>query len=110
MAVRHPSGSALSKTYPVAFNSAGQPGQWVVTGRKTENSTVDVLATATCADPVADLTWSTGKATSSTPAGGFLVCKDGRQVVGGGASGKGPDSVLIASRPGLSSQGAVADD
>ncbi|WP_042176687.1 hypothetical protein [Streptomyces sp. NBRC 110035] len=101
--------SSLTKSYPAAFNSAKQPTQWVVAGRNAANSTVGVEASAVCADPITDVTWSTGRATSNSPAGGFLVCPDGRQVVGGGASASGPESVLISSKPGLKSEGARSD-
>ncbi|MEV1092274.1 hypothetical protein [Streptomyces microflavus] len=101
--------SSLTKSYPAAFNSAKQPTQWVVAGTKSANTTVGVVASAMCADPITDVTWSTGRATSNSPAGGFLVCPDGRQVVGGGASASGPGSVLISSKPGLKSEGARSD-
>lgn len=101
--------SALNKSYPAAFDSSVQPSQWVVAGRKGENTTVGVVATVTCADPIPDVTWATGKVTSNSPVGGFLACKDGRQVVSGGASANGRETVLTASRPGLQSEGAVSD-
>ncbi|WP_103533680.1 hypothetical protein [Streptomyces sp. SM11] len=101
--------STLTKSYPAAFNSAKQPTQWVVAGTKSANTTVGVVASAMCADPITDVTWSTGRATSNSPAGGFLVCADGRQVVGGGASVGGRDAALISSKPGFKSEGARSD-
>ncbi|MEU2823131.1 hypothetical protein ABZ763_12855 [Streptomyces bacillaris] len=101
--------SSLTKSAPAAFNSAKQPTQWVVAGTAEANRTVGVVASAMCADPITDVTWSTGRATSNSPAGGFLVCPDGRQVVGGGASASGPGAVLISSKPGLESEGARSD-
>ncbi|WP_405628664.1 hypothetical protein [Streptomyces sp. NBC_01174] len=101
--------SSLTKSAPTAFNSAKQPTQWVVAGTTEASRTVGVVASAMCADPITDVTWSTGRATSNSPAGGFLVCPDGRQVVGGGASASGPESVLISSKPGLESEGARSD-
>ncbi|MEE1806805.1 hypothetical protein [Streptomyces sp. BE133] len=100
--------SSLTKSYPTDFAASG-PGTWTVAGRNASNSKVGVLGYATCADPIADNTWTTYKATSNSPAGGFLTCLNGRRVTSGGASANSQESVIIASRPGLTSEGAVRD-
>ncbi|MGW7177211.1 hypothetical protein [Streptomyces xanthophaeus] len=101
-------GSSLTGSFPKA-TAPGQPTHWVVAGHNRSNSSVGVVGYAMCADPIADVTWTTYKATKPNPSGGFLTCPTGRYVSGGGASSSGQDRVLSASGPGLASEGAVRD-
>ncbi|MFH9391660.1 hypothetical protein [Streptomyces sp. NPDC017413] len=78
-------------------------------GHARSNGTVGVAGYVICADPIADVTWTTYTATLPTPSGGFLMCPTGRYVSGGGASSNGTASVLSSSRPGLASEGATRD-
>jgi len=101
-------GSSLTSSFPRA-TTPGQPTQWVVAGHNRSNSSVGVVGYAMCADPIADVTWTTHKTTKPNPSGGFLMCPAGRYVSGGGASSSGEYRVLSASRPGLASEGATRD-
>ncbi|MFJ6252482.1 MULTISPECIES: hypothetical protein [unclassified Streptomyces] len=100
--------SSLTKSYPSSFTASG-PTSWTVAGRVWSNRTVGVAGAVTCADPIADNEWTTYKVSKNTPSGGFLTCLNGRRVTSGGAAANTQEPVLIASRPGLMSEGADRD-
>ncbi|MEU8545289.1 hypothetical protein AB0C52_35700 [Streptomyces sp. NPDC048717] len=106
--------TGLSKSFPTGVDASGLPTKWTVGAYNQTRTTQDVYAFVVCSDPVQNLTYGVRTETSGNPVGGLLLCAPGKQIISGGVSVNQTANNqfianLVASRPGLASEGAVRD-